>query len=184
MERIDTFEKAARLINARGLRAGRAEVEEVVAAHLRTIGARRIVCWSERVKLDGFERCEPADADCGITDAEWGIASTGTLVLPMTAAAPRSASLLPGIHLAILNADRILSDEPAALLHIGETYMKQKDRPSSVVLVTGPSRTADIELNLVLGVHGPKELHIVVVVPGQEAEDRKQKSEDKIKAPS
>jgi L-lactate dehydrogenase complex protein LldG len=163
MERVETFEKAARAIAAKTIRARRAGLEKTVADHLRSAGVARIVCWSERVRLPEFERCAFADADCGVTDAQWGIASTGTIVLPMTSAAPRSASLLPRIHLAILDADRILADEPSALLHIGETYMKKEDRPSSVVLVTGPSRTADIELNLVLGVHGPCELHVVLV---------------------
>lgn len=163
MERIETFTKAATAIAAKCIRVPRETLEEAVAAHLRTVSVKRVVCWSERVSLAGFERCAPADADCGITDAEWGIASTGTLVLPMRPASPRSASLLPSIHLAILDAERILPNEPSAILHIGETYMKRADRPSSVVLVTGPSRTADIELNLVLGVHGPRELHIVLV---------------------
>jgi L-lactate dehydrogenase complex protein LldG len=134
-----------------------------VSRVLHEIGAKGIVCESSRVRLDGFTRVDAAEADCGITDAEWGVAATGTLVLPMIPGRTRSASLLPPVHLAILDGDRILPDVPAVLSEVHARYMAPGDRPSSVVFVTGPSRTADIELNLVLGVHGPRRLWIVIV---------------------
>ncbi|MEO6594447.1 MAG: LUD domain-containing protein [Planctomycetota bacterium] len=96
-------------------------------------------------------------ADLGVTTAQWGIAETGTLVLDSAHERHRLASLLPPVHIALLPASRVLC-------HMGEV-LKTLDRPLScaVTFVTGPSRTADIELKLIVGVHGPRELHVVVV---------------------
>ncbi len=96
-------------------------------------------------------------ADLGVTAAQWAIAETGTLVLDMAAERHRLASLLPPVHVALLPQSRILCN-------LGEA-LKTLRRPLSptVTFVTGPSRTADIELQLVVGVHGPRELHVVVL---------------------
>ena len=96
-------------------------------------------------------------ADLGVTAAQWAIAETGTLVLVGDEERHRLASLLPPVHIALLPHSRILAN-------LGEA-LKTLRRPLSptVTFVTGPSRTADIELQLVIGVHGPRELHVVVV---------------------
>jgi L-lactate dehydrogenase complex protein LldG len=96
-------------------------------------------------------------ADLGITAAQWAIAETGTLVLVGDEERHRLASLLPPVHIALLPNSRVLAN-------LGEA-LKTLNRPLSpaVTFVTGPSRTADIELQLVIGVHGPRELHVVVV---------------------
>jgi L-lactate dehydrogenase complex protein LldG len=96
-------------------------------------------------------------ADIGITTAQWGIAETGTLVLDGDAERHRLASLLPPVHVALLPTARLLATFGEALKTIGVPL------PPAVTFVTGPSRTADIELQLVVGVHGPKELHVVLV---------------------
>jgi L-lactate dehydrogenase complex protein LldG len=71
---------------------------------------------------------------------------------------PRTASLLPPIHVAILRPEQILRglDDLFALLATGD------ELSSAVTLITGPSRTADIELTLVVGVHGPQQLHVIL----------------------
>jgi L-lactate dehydrogenase complex protein LldG len=96
-------------------------------------------------------------ADVGLTAAQWGVAETGTLVLDSASERHRLASLLPPVHIALLRASHVLDN-------LGE-LLKTLRRPLSpaVTFITGPSRTADIELQLVIGVHGPRELHVVVV---------------------
>lgn len=96
------------------------------------------------------------DAGVGITTAQWAIAETGTIVLDAGRERSRLPSLVPPVHVALLPISRILCT-------MGEV-LKTLGRPLSpaVTFVTGPSRTADIELELVLGVHGPRELHVVI----------------------
>jgi L-lactate dehydrogenase complex protein LldG len=100
-----------------------------------------------------------ATVDLGITSADYALADTGTLVILSSAQEARMISLLPPVHLAVIPADRILTglDELFSILPL------PAERTSSMVLITGPSRTADIEQILVRGVHGPGELHVVVV---------------------
>jgi L-lactate dehydrogenase complex protein LldF len=93
----------------------------------------------------------------GITGALAGIAETGTLVIPGGVGRPLSASLVPGIHIAVLLAGDIL-DSLEQALRLPEVAVAP-----ATVLVTGPSRTADIEMTLTIGVHGPRELHVFVV---------------------
>ncbi len=100
-----------------------------------------------------------ASADFGITSADYALADTGTLVLFSSAEEARMVSLLPPVHIAIVARDRILTglDELLSLVP------SPGERSSSMLLITGPSRTADIEQILVRGVHGPGEIHVVVV---------------------
>jgi L-lactate utilization protein LutC len=98
-------------------------------------------------------------AAVGITSADYALADTGTLVLLASPAEARMVSLVPPAHIALLAASRILSglDELFSLLP------DPAAATSSMVLITGPSRTADIEQILVRGVHGPGEVTVVVV---------------------
>lgn len=100
-----------------------------------------------------------AAADIGITSADYALAETGSLVMLSSAREARMISLLPPVHIAVLPASRILVNLDELL----RTAPRPADVTSSMVLVTGPSRTADIEQILVRGVHGPAEIHIVVV---------------------
>ncbi len=112
----------------------------------------------------GFTNVEELRAACesaglGITSADYALADTGSLVMLSSRQEARMISLLPPVHLAVVPRERILTGldelfgvlpDPAALT-------------SSMLLITGPSRTADIEQILVRGVHGPGEIHVVVV---------------------
>jgi L-lactate utilization protein LutC len=98
-------------------------------------------------------------ADVGITCADYALADTGTLVMISSAEEARMISLLPPAHIAVVPANRILSGLDELLLMLP----KPSDATSSMVLITGPSRTGDIEQILVRGVHGPGEIHVVVV---------------------
>jgi L-lactate dehydrogenase complex protein LldG len=94
------------------------------------------------------------DIRVGLTGSIAGIAETGSLVIPSGVGRPQTASLLPEIHLAILHEKDIYANL-AMILRLNEIFEK-----SAVTLVSGPSRTADIEMTLTIGVHGPGELHV------------------------
>lgn len=99
----------------------------------------------------------------GLTGADAALAATGSLVLLSGPGRPRAASLLPPVHVAVLSAGRIVPDLEswwAAQAADGLAGVRQS---SSVVVITGPSRTADIAMQLVMGMHGPREVHVVLV---------------------
>ena len=97
--------------------------------------------------------------DVGITNAQAGIAETGTLVLDSSAELNRLVSLVPPIHIAILDASKIYATlgETLAALRSGG-----KELSPAITFITGPSRTADIELTLAIGVHGPQERYVII----------------------
>ena len=101
------------------------------------------------------------ESDGGLSGAQWGIAETGSLVLSSDNERHRLVSLLPTVHVALLRAPRILGGLDEALRRVAGG--DPEALPRAVTFVTGPSRTADIELTLVVGVHGPKELHVIVL---------------------
>ncbi len=93
----------------------------------------------------------------GLTGALAGIAETGSIILTSGAGRPLTASLLPEIHCAVLRKEDIRRS-------LAETLnLPQVRQASSAVIITGPSRTADIEMALTIGVHGPREIHVLVV---------------------
>lgn len=96
--------------------------------------------------------------DVGITTAQAAIAETGTLVLDSADEQHRLVSLVPPVHIAVVDASRIYESlgEALALLQNG------KEISPAVTFITGPSRTADIELTLTIGVHGPQELYVII----------------------
>ncbi|NOY99256.1 MAG: 4Fe-4S dicluster domain-containing protein [Chloroflexi bacterium] len=93
----------------------------------------------------------------GVTLAAAGIAETGTILVTGGEGRPLTASLLPEIHLAILHIRDIHPDLSKVL------NLREVAEASSAALISGPSRTADIEMTLTIGVHGPKELHVFLV---------------------
>ncbi len=104
-----------------------------------------------------------AEADAyaaGVVGAVAGLADTGSIVLVSGAGRPRSASLVPPTLFAFLRARDIYPDLASWLQAVGSHTLRAA---ANVVVVTGPSRTADIELNLVIGVHGPGEIHVLLV---------------------
>jgi L-lactate dehydrogenase complex protein LldG len=99
----------------------------------------------------------PTIGDAGVSTALYGLADTGSVVLAASREEPRARSLLPDVHVTLLREDRILAglDELFAVLG--------NDLPSALAIVTGPSRSADIEQKLAVGVHGPREVHVVLL---------------------
>lgn len=104
-------------------------------------------------------RAACAEAPVGITSADFALADTGSLVMIASPSEPRLVSLLPPVHVAVLPSSRILT----GLEELFTVLPDPASQSSSMVLITGPSRTADIEQILVRGVHGPGEIHVVIV---------------------
>jgi L-lactate dehydrogenase complex protein LldG len=108
--------------------------------------------------LDSADRRNQAiEADIGITSADIAIAETGTLVVCSKAGQERISSLVPPIHVAVITAEQIVPDLLDAIPRLPQPL------PSSTVLITGPSKTGDIELQLTTGVHGPGKWHVLIV---------------------
>ena len=129
--------------------------------------------WADCRFLDGFDRKQlsekvhglkfdfsrdtAADSRIGITQMDWAIANTGSLMQDSTVVEQRLASSLPFIHVALIAADRLLADLPALLRNINPKEI------GYMAVLTGPSRTADIERVLTIGVHGPERLIIIFI---------------------
>lgn len=114
-----------------------------------------IVVWRE---LEDFREVA-AKADIGLSTAEWAIAETGSLVIEGGPAKGRSVTLLPPVHIAIVLVDKVLATVPDAIAK----YAVDDKVPVNLTFHTGPSKSGDIEMTLAVGVHGPGEVHVVLV---------------------
>jgi L-lactate dehydrogenase complex protein LldG len=99
--------------------------------------------------------------DAGITECDALIAQTGSVLVTSRSAGGRALSVLPPHHVVIARQDQLIADLPDAFALIKRKY--QTNYPSFISLITGPSRTGDIERILVLGAHGPKKLTILLL---------------------
>ncbi len=166
-ERIRRFTEALEALGGRVYRAGgTAAVQEIVWEIL--AGRSAIVSADGLSGIPGVEgpyhdaariREAASRVDAGITGAEYALAETGTLVLLAGPAEPRLISLLPPIHIAVVPVARLLANLDELLTKVPDPAAQT----SAMVLITGPSRTADIEQILIRGVHGPGEVHVVLV---------------------
>jgi len=99
------------------------------------------------------------NVQAGITHCRAGIADTGTLVLWPDTSEPRTLSLVPPCHIALIQRSTIVSNFSTLMV----TQAWQKGMPTNVVLVSGPSKTADIQQTLAYGAHGPSELVVILI---------------------
>jgi L-lactate dehydrogenase complex protein LldG len=104
-----------------------------------------------------------ARADLGVTSAVAAVAATGSLVLDCRDAGSRTVSLLPRVHLCVLPAGRVVAAPADVLRPLGRAAGDPGALASNLVLVSGPSRTGDIEQLLTIGVHGPVAVHVVLL---------------------
>ncbi len=109
------------------------------------------------------------DADLGITGANAAIAETGSLMIVTNEGNANLVHTLPPVHVAILGIEKIVPtlDDATAMLRVLSRSGTGQQATVEVSYITGPSRTADIELSLTIGVHGPKELHIILLDNGR-----------------
>ncbi len=112
--------------------------------------------------MERYKR-ELVTADIGVTSADYAIADTGTLVLVSGGEQHRLMSLVPPVHVCLLDPARIVANLPGFLALAGQRHYSTKKAPLATTFITGPSRTADIELSLTLGVHGPRQLHVLLI---------------------
>jgi L-lactate dehydrogenase complex protein LldG len=144
------------LVAELGGRGGRPVVVSAERA-ARAVGARLA---ARGVAVEDATPERAARAGLGVTSAVAAIAATGTVVLDSRAAGGRTASLLPSVHLCVVPVNSLFPTPADVLRRLGSTA---DALPPSLVLVTGPSRTGDIEQLLTLGAHGPTALHVVLV---------------------
>lgn len=168
--------------------SGGAEAVERVCEVAVRAKAQRVIRWAhpllDRLRLDGALRERGVEvvrwtdaeamaardpegardlifrADLGISGVDAAAAETGTLALASLPGQGRSVSLLPPVHVALVESCQVVPDLFDLLARLG----KESDGlPGSVTLITGPSKTGDIELRLTTGVHGPGEVHVIVL---------------------
>jgi L-lactate dehydrogenase complex protein LldG len=119
-------------------------------------GGTEVVVWRN---LEDF-RDVAGRADIGLTTAEWAVAETGSIIVTAAPGQGRTATLLPPVHVAVLAAERVVGTVEEAI----EKYAAAGEAiPSNLAFHTGPSRSGDIEQSLTIGVHGPGEVHVVLV---------------------
>ncbi|OHB76334.1 MAG: hypothetical protein A2Z34_00975 [Planctomycetes bacterium RBG_16_59_8] len=106
-----------------------------------------------------LESAEPSEANVGITGADALIAETGTVAVVTDVGCPRTLLFLPPLHIVVAETIQIVPDLASTL----EIIAKRTTPWSSFTLITGPSRTADIEKILIRGVHGPKKLCVLLL---------------------
>jgi L-lactate utilization protein LutC len=133
-------------------------VEEAHAAVEQAVNGRTFIA-SPKMSGDGFSREAIAAIDVGITSADYALADTGSLVVFTESNESRLLSLLPPCHIAVIEESRIVP----SLDDVFRLRPLPGDNSSAVVIITGPSRTADIEMRLVRGVHGPGEIHVIII---------------------
>ncbi len=102
-----------------------------------------------------------AESAAGITDCEFLVARTGSILMSSAQPSGRTTSIYAPVHLCIAYTDQLVYDIKDALQKIKEKYPEQI--PSLITLASGPSRTADIEKTLVVGIHGPREVFVFLV---------------------
>jgi L-lactate dehydrogenase complex protein LldF len=182
---VARFKQALEALGGTFIDCSEEQAPQLVVARLHKLGARSLLAWGRQepvldavlqcVQEAGFEVREPdlpagggrlryerladlEDAGAGLTGAVAGLADTGTLVVPAGPSRSQLASLLPPVHIALLSAGEIYETMADWLADGGDSTLISA---SNVSLISGPSRTADIEMTLTIGVHGPGEVIVL-----------------------
>ena len=141
----------ARILTGAGARRVVGSDAPLVQRMLAAVGNDIVIDRLERLSRDELFAC-----DAGVTTAQWGIADTGTLVLESARERSRLLSLVPPIHVAVLSMRCICES-------LGDALARLSVASHAITFITGPSRTSDIELTLVVGVHGPQTVHVLLM---------------------
>jgi len=159
--RIARERDASRLVAwhpaALGADWGAALAKDGITAESMPLGV--VTSEAERARLRGAS----AEADLGLTGVDLALAETGTLVLRSGPGRPRSTSLLPPYHVAVFDRTALVESLQQAGVFLEAWHARDAGFGGAINFITGPSRTADIELTLTRGVHGPKEVHAIFV---------------------
>jgi L-lactate dehydrogenase complex protein LldG len=130
-----------------------------LSTHLLANGTRIVAPHAPGSSLDDY-RHSLLDVTIGVTSADYGIAETGTLVLTSEGECHRLLSLLPPVHICLLSATQLVSRFSDLLRMVTDSGSTLS--ASALTCISGPSRTADIEHTVTLGVHGPREVHVLL----------------------
>lgn len=112
--------------------------------------------------LEGWKEELFSNVDAGFTVARSGIAATGTLILEPDVGTPRTVSLVPPLHIALVYASSLHADMHSAVK--AENW--RSGLPTNLVMVSGPSKTSDIQQTLAYGAHGPRWMWVIIVMDG------------------
>jgi len=152
-----------------------ADAEAAIAAILEIVGEDTAVSsWNpEHIPLPGLAEAldaaniapvgQDASVRVGLTGVDATLAATGSLVVMSGNGRPRAASLLPPVHIAVVAASQIVPDLESWWAAQKAAGLEHTRQHSNIVVITGPSRTADIAMQLVMGMHGPRELHLILL---------------------
>jgi L-lactate dehydrogenase complex protein LldG len=162
-ERVGRFERELNLLGGTFVRCLSVDLPGQILEILRQRGIQSIATWSEEYYpkdlLETLRQGEITIAQApdptvraGLTGASIAIAETGSVLVCSGIGRPLTASLLPEVHMVVLHQEDIIDNLTEAL------NLKELQETSSAAIITGPSRTADIEMTLTIGVHGPGEL--------------------------
>ena len=170
---VGSFETAATAVGARVTRVATSAQLAEVARDIRrrhsirvAVASKQRAAWPAvealgalRIEVNPFDVQHSAAADLGLTVATAAVASTGSVAQSSEDVGGRSVSLLPRVHWCLVPASCIVAST-------SEVFLPARDRglPSNLVLVTGPSKSADIEQIIVTGVHGPVALELTVIL--------------------
>ncbi|MEO6390207.1 MAG: lactate utilization protein [Pyrinomonadaceae bacterium] len=174
---VERFQRSLQAVGGHFLSvANESEAAEEIRRIVGNLSARRIAITNaplvagvlklltlDAELIEGATTAELFQCDLGITGAQWAIAETGTLVLESDQERHRLASLVPTVHVAIIEASRVRQTLGEVLRDLDE---RRADLSRAITFITGPSRTSDIELTLAIGVHGPAELYVIVLDGG------------------
>ncbi len=166
-DRVAAFTAAAETVGATVRRVTADGLGDLLAEIVEEHGVARAVCTAEEavapapallaeqgVTVTPFDGPQSAAAaDLGVTGVAAAVAATGTCVVDAGLAGGRTASLLPPVHLALVRTDQLVATA-------GEVFAGLGAPPSQLVFISGPSRSADIEFTLTVGVHGPRHVWI------------------------
>lgn len=182
-EPFDSFKRNLEALTGRvALAADAAEATRIVTDWLQELNAKSVIMWDHPelksyirleaagIKLDYWSpaRSEQeltkaaAEADAGITWADYAIGYSGTLALLNGPGKGRSVSLLPPTHIAVFRKSNLVPTMSSVMRDLTEA-IGTRELPSVVDFITGPSRTSDIEMDLSIGVHGPYRVWTVVI---------------------
>jgi L-lactate dehydrogenase complex protein LldF len=162
---VERFEAELKALDGKFIACNQDELEAKILALLKDKGVSEIMSWEANQLPEGLAeglqnqgismdfKGDPA-IKVGLTGAQAAIAETGTLVLASGPGRPGSTSLLPEVHIAVLHEKDIYYNLPQVL------KLQEIREAASVALISGPSRTADIEMTLTIGVHGPGEVFV------------------------
>jgi len=186
MQRADVMERIMTSVRTEVIRSDAASWPALLAAKLGQAGVQRLLldpvtaegaalvaalpggmqALSFSQPLEAWKNSLFSTVDAGFTLARSGIAATGTLVLAPDAGTPRTVSLVPPLHVALVYASTLHADLHAAM----HSERWSAGMPTNLVLVSGPSKTSDIQQTLAYGAHGPAALWVVIVDDGMEAQ--------------